>query len=516
MLRSERVLTSWYGACSYSPVTWKQYYSLWKDRSWINRRVDSYSLPKDEVTRFSISFDINCEVLIDLYAKNSQKLPDVIPVPLIMTYRAPFLDVDAYIDGKDQSIATTDFSYHFASCVILNILNEMEDCWDLSELPHSLFDTFSKQLYRLMESGDRNEANSTLAYGYSRIRDAESRGEDLSEDDTFFFLLSDLWSVVLNDKDIGYLLELFQRGYPLLVWLPISPEDKNIVLHIRVDRASPIFSDTSLNTETVSCSVWFEAIEGSKALQGPASNQDEKYRNHNYHIRIKAPEGMQIVGVRREKNGKEIADWGDSGLKIAGNTSQLEFYRSYAGMGSEEAIIIDLLPSNRNFLFGGIACSLAVTLIMFMFGFELLGPKPLSPTLLFSIIGLFPTLALLVYRENEHKLVSLSLKNTRKSLNIFLRFFGLSVVFGFVSYYIDIAILRLCASVVCWLVSFSASLLFLWYWFKARRADNLIEHYFRTLRTQDPYNKLSPHGMDTDFSERLFVRIRKSVLGSDD
>ena len=51
---------------------------------------------------------------------------------------------------------------------------------------------------------------------------------------------------------------------------------------------------------------------------------------------------------------------------------------------------------------------------------------------------------------------------------------------------------------------------------KARRADRLVEGYFRTLRTQDPYNKLSPHGMDTDFSERLFVRIRKSVLGSDD
>ena len=57
-----------------------------------------------------------------------------------MTYRAPFLDVDAYIDGKDQSIATTDFSYHFASCVILNILNEMEDCWDLSELPSGVFE----------------------------------------------------------------------------------------------------------------------------------------------------------------------------------------------------------------------------------------------------------------------------------------------------------------------------------------------------------------------------------------
>ena len=136
-------MTSRRGECPYSSDEWKKYYSIWSDRSWINRRADSYSLPKDDVTRFSISFDINCEVLIDLYAKNSQKLPDVIPVPLFMTYRAPFLDVDAYIDGKDQSIATTDFSYHFASCVILNILNENQ------LLYHLFYSTLSAYIQNL-------------------------------------------------------------------------------------------------------------------------------------------------------------------------------------------------------------------------------------------------------------------------------------------------------------------------------------------------------------------------------
>ena len=178
-------MTSRRGECPYSSDEWKKYYSIWSDRSWINRRVDSHSLPKDEVKRLSMSFDIDCRILIDLYGQDRQKLPDVLPIPLFITYHDPFLDFDVYIDGKNQSIATTDFSYHFASCVILNILNEMEDCWDLSELPSGVFESFFKQLYRLIESGDRNEAESTLAYGNSRIRDAESEGNDLSEDDTF-------------------------------------------------------------------------------------------------------------------------------------------------------------------------------------------------------------------------------------------------------------------------------------------------------------------------------------------
>ena len=497
-------MTSRRGECPYSSDEWKKYYSIWSDRSWINRRVDSHSLPKDEVKRLSMSFDIDCRILIDLYGQDRQKLPDVLPIPLFITYHDPFLDFDVYIDGKNQSIATTDFSYHFASCVILNILNEMEDCWDLSELPSGVFESFFKQLYRLIESGDRNEAESTLAYGNSRIRDAESEGNDLSEDDTFFFFLSDLWSIAFNNKEINSLLSIFQEGYPLLVWLPVSSEDRNIILHIRIDQPLSTSVSENLNTEIVSCSLWFESLA------------DKGDYNYNSHIRFKAPEGMQIVGIKRKKDGKEIADWGDSNLRITGNTSQLEFYRSSADLKSEDGIVVNLLPYNRNFLFGGIACSLAVTLIMFMFGCELLSSKSLSPTLLFSIIGLFPTLALLVYRENEHKLVSRSLKNVRKSLNFFLRVFGSFVALGFASYYINVASVKLCASIMCWVVSFFGFCLFLWYWMKARRADRLVEGYFRTLRTQDPYNKLSPHGMDTDFSERLFVRIRKSVLGSDD
>lgn len=395
-----------------SPSEWKYFYSLWRQRSWMIRRVDRVSVVDRDRTQLNMTFTIDNRRIRDYLRENGFDETEInqIPLPLFLWGKEPVLDVDVKSgSGRRLPVASKDANTYFARCVLLAQAKMDElDGWGCmhrfarfhSDLDTILVQNDLKRLTAMVDDLERLTVDS--------LQLTEFENEQLQ-----YFRY---WVHFLTNVD-GRLLSTFMHSYVFLVYIDFKPDS---------------------DIQVISCRFVYK----NKFVLGRPKPGRVNYRHNilstgfdgvdrRVHVRVEAPEGLRISRIELIDQRQANKRYTNKDVQSILTPNLVELVRTRDASAHAMNLRVYYMPQRSAFIVPSMflavayAFSLVVSLLFICFNHEVPTPSP------FAGVGLLAIGSAFLTRDFKHDIAAHVCERSRNVFAIIsLSIFVYSIMIG--------------------------------------------------------------------------------------
>lgn len=299
---------------------WNFYYTLWTDRRWVHRRVDTIgSSEPSPWMNIEISFDINSAILEATAAAYNISPNKRLLLPLMLQPRTHLLGFEADLNGRSQSLASNDDSARMAQAISFASFMEKRVIQLDSFKYH--YEALAADTYLAFKDSSAKLLQEKIAENIEKANQLIDQSTELEkqltdnslEHATSAALLTEISEVTEKMRAhytyAGFLNDFIAHINSGVLWRETgNPLQGYRIIVLKVDRMhassnailnlrflSPQTNKTSLNP--------LSFRRNAKTIYYRQSLLGTNFENR-YHIRIKVPPGLKIVSAERNVVGR--------------------------------------------------------------------------------------------------------------------------------------------------------------------------------------------------------------------
>ncbi|SDM76968.1 hypothetical protein SAMN04487766_106184 [Actinomyces ruminicola] len=268
-----------------SPDSWRFFSELWRERSWVVRRVDQVKFLDRDRVQLSISFTIDNDRVRKVANQcNVGCTSGQVPLPLLLRQRTPILDLDTFDDiGRSLPVVSGSVNTYMAECILLTQAFPKPDFSDTDQ--QELFLRLSRDLFSSIRDGEQKAFND-LEKELERETRPHSNDDDNESDrqiDSYYEAEFEYYTYVqrfLDSVDVND-LDAFMQYHIFAVYVDCFSRRGQQVIKCRFVYPSGF---------EVGPAQFGRAFYRHEVGSGNPSSLDGRY-----HIRVEAPAGMRIA-----------------------------------------------------------------------------------------------------------------------------------------------------------------------------------------------------------------------------